>query len=136
VALEAGLDVILCIGETAGERDAGQLEAVLTRQLGGSLAGIDTSVMARIVLAYEPVWAIGTGRTAEPAQAQEAHALVRHHLRKMHGEASATTPILYGGSVDRKKAPALFAEPDIDGGLIGGASLKADEFLDIIKAAQ
>jgi len=135
-ALKAGLEAILCVGETSEERKAGRDEEVCSQQVSAGLAGLDEQSLSRVVIAYEPVWAIGTGVTAKPEEAQAMHAFIRGQLGKQFGEAAAARcPILYGGSVDREKAPALFAQSDIDGGLIGGASLKADEFLDIIKFA-
>jgi triosephosphate isomerase len=126
-ALAAGLDVIVCIGETLEERDAGKTLDVNRRQLHGSLPDAGTS--ANTVIAYEPVWAIGTGRTATPDQAQEVHAMIRAELAGRYGKAEADKfRILYGGSMNAKNAAELLAQPDIDGGLIGGASLKADDF--------
>jgi len=118
---KAGMTPILCVGETLEERDAGQTEAVVARQLGAV-------EFKDAVLAYEPVWAIGTGRNATPEQAQAVHAFLRRKV-------SSDTPILYGGSVKPQNAAAIFAMPDVDGGLIGGASLVAKDFLDIVKAA-
>lgn len=120
-AKKAGMTPILCVGETLAERDAGQTEAVVARQLGA----VD---FKGAVLAYEPVWAIGTGRNATPEQAQAVHAFLRKRV-------PAQTLILYGGSVKPQNAAAIFAMPDVDGGLIGGASLVAKDFLDILKAA-
>jgi triosephosphate isomerase len=117
---------ILCVGETLAERDAGKTEAVVDRQL---LAVAEKNSLENAVIAYEPVWAIGTGRNATPEQAQAVHAFLRKHV-------PAETPILYGGSVKPQNAAAIFAMPDVDGGLIGGASLVAKDFLDIVKAAQ
>lgn len=135
-ALAAGLQVILCVGETEAERDGGRMEAVFTRQVNDGMAGLKADDLPRVVLAYEPVWAIGTGRTAKPEEAQAAHVFLRGLVAKLFGEkAAGALPILYGGSVDREKAPALFAQADIDGGLIGGASLKPDDFLGIVQAA-
>jgi triosephosphate isomerase len=135
-ALAAGLTIILCIGETLAEREAERTEMVLDSQLSGSLAGITAPLLERMVLAYEPVWAIGTGRTATPDQAQEAHAFVRAHVAKMCGEESARRlPIQYGGSVKPENAASLLSQPDVDGALVGGASLHADQFLAIVKAA-
>jgi triosephosphate isomerase len=136
-ALAAGLRVILCIGETLEEREAGDTNEVLNAQLTGSLAGLAAADLARVVIAYEPVWAIGTGKNASPAQAQEAHAFVRTWVgNHFPGEETAgRLPILYGGSVKANNAGDLFAQPDVDGGLIGGASLNASEFLTIIRAA-
>lgn len=135
-ALAAGLKVILCIGETLAERDADRTKAVLEAQLTGSLLNLDASQMAKIVLAYEPVWAIGTGRNAEPAQAQEEHVFIRTRISAMLGADAAQKVIIqYGGSVKPQNAAALLAQPDIDGALVGGASLKADDFLAILAAA-
>lgn len=131
-AQRAGLDVVLCIGETQAERDAGETAAVNARQLDAALDGIST--LDGIVIAYEPVWAIGTGLTATPAMAQDAHAQVRRWLRARFGAPADTAVVLYGGSVKRHNAAELFAQPDIDGGLIGGASLDADHFGDICAA--
>jgi len=135
-ALAAGLCPILCIGESLEERDAGRLESVLTGQLEGSLAGIDAAQLAGIVLAYEPVWAIGTGRTASPEQAQEAHAYVRSVLARLFGdEAAAAVRIQYGGSAKPDNAGELIAQPDIDGFLVGGASLDPESFAAIVRSA-
>jgi triosephosphate isomerase len=135
-ALAAGLNVILCVGEKLEERTAGQTDAVNERQLRAGLAGVSAEQLTRVVVAYEPVWAIGTGKTATPADAQDAHAKIRGVLGAMFSPAAAAaTVIQYGGSVKAANAAELFAQPDIDGGLIGGASLKADEFLAIVKAA-
>lgn len=131
-AQRAGLDVVLCIGETQAERDAGETAAVNARQLEAALEGIST--LDGIVIAYEPVWAIGTGLTATPALAQAAHAQVRAWLRDRFGSQADDTVLLYGGSVKRHNAAELFAQPDIDGGLIGGASLDAAHFGDICAA--
>ncbi len=135
-ALAAGLHVILCLGETLDERNGHRTEAVLDAQLTGSLAGLDAAGLRRVVLAYEPVWAIGTGVNATPEQAQQAHAYIRGRIAKRFGEEAARTlPIQYGGSVKPDNAAALMHQPDVDGGLIGGASLKADQFLTIVRAA-
>jgi triosephosphate isomerase (TIM) len=125
-ALAAGITPILCVGETLEEREAGRTEEVVGRQLGTILKNID---FGDAVLAYEPVWAIGTGRNATPEQAQAVHAFLRARL-------SPGVRILYGGSVKAGNAAAIFAMPDVDGGLIGGASLVAKEFLEIVRAAQ
>ncbi|MGC9162322.1 MAG: triose-phosphate isomerase [Thiomonas sp.] len=132
--LEAGMTPIVCVGETLQQREAGETSAAVLRQLQAvtHLLGEQTR---RIVVAYEPVWAIGTGRTATPEQAQEVHAVLRAHLRSVHPEAGDVR-ILYGGSVKPDNAAVLFSQPDIDGGLIGGASLKAADFLAIIAAAR
>jgi triosephosphate isomerase len=134
-ALDAGLQVILCIGETLQERQNNQMEAVFTRQVGGSLAGIAAEQMAKVVLAYEPVWAIGTGHNATPEQAQAAHHWIREHLKTLWSPAVAQAMIIqYGGSVKPENAASLLKQPDVDGALIGGASLKADQFLAIVAA--
>ena len=135
-ALAAGLHVILCLGETLDERKTNNTEAVLDSQLAGSLAGLDAAGLRRMVLAYEPVWAIGTGVNATPEQAQQAHAYIRRRIGERFGEEAARSlPIQYGGSVKPENAAALLHEPDVDGGLIGGASLKADQFVAIVRAA-
>jgi triosephosphate isomerase len=134
--LAAGLQVILCLGETLDERRSNRTEAVLETQLHGSLAGLDSAKMAQVVLAYEPVWAIGTGQNATPEQAQQAHAFIRDRIAEKFGEETASKlPIQYGGSVKPDNAATLLHQPDVDGGLIGGASLKADDFLAIVRAA-
>ncbi len=136
-ALAHGLLPIVCIGETLEQRESGVTESVIDTQLRGALDGITDVDMARIVLAYEPVWAIGTGRTATPEQAQEVHVFIRTQLAALFGAATAdATVIQYGGSVKADNAAELFAQPDVDGGLIGGASLKAPQFVDIIRAAE
>jgi triosephosphate isomerase len=135
-ALAAGLHAILCLGETLEERKAGQTEEVLRALLAGSLAGLDRSRMARVVLAYEPVWAIGTGHSATPDQAQQVHAFLRQWIRETFGEQTAAAlPIMDGGSVMPDNAAALLRQPDVDGALVGGASLNADHFLAIVRAA-
>jgi triosephosphate isomerase len=135
-ALAAGLEVILCLGETLEERQANRTETVLHTQLTGSLAGLEATALRRVVLAYEPVWAIGTGQNATPQQAQQAHAFIRGQIRQRFGEeAAASLPIQYGGSVKPDNAASLFGQADVDGGLIGGASLNADQFLAIVRAA-
>jgi triosephosphate isomerase len=131
-----GLVPVLCVGETLGQREKDETEAVLARQLGAVLDLCGAASLARAVLAYEPVWAIGTGRTATPQQAQHAHAFLRHQVASRDARIAAALRVLYGGSVNAGNADTLFAEPDVDGGLIGGASLKADEFLAICAAAQ
>jgi triosephosphate isomerase len=135
--LAAGLGAIVCIGESLAERDAGTTLAVIDDQLTGALAGIAAPDAAKLVLAYEPVWAIGTGRTATPAQAQEAHAHIRKRLAERLGaEAADAIRIQYGGSVKPSNAAQLLAEADIDGALVGGASLEAADFIAIVKAAK
>ena len=134
-AQSAGLTPVLCVGETLEERDAGRTEAVVARQLDAVLEGSGAEAMTRAVLAYEPVWAIGTGRTASPEQAQAVHGFLRARLASRDAEAARGLRMLYGGSVKAGNASAIFAMPDVDGGLIGGASLVAGEFLDIARAA-
>jgi len=133
-ALAAGLEPILCVGESEGARDAGETETVLERQLQSDLAGLDPAQVAEIVVAYEPIWAIGTGRTATSEQAQKACAFIRDVLR-MRGGAGEQVRILYGGSVKPANAAELLALPDVDGALVGGASLDAEEFAAIVEAA-
>lgn len=134
--LKAGLTPILCIGETLEQRDAGQLETVCRTQLKGGLASLASGDAAKIVVAYEPVWAIGTGRTATPAQAQEAHAFVRSVLVEVFGaEGAQQVRIQYGGSMKADNAAELMAQPDVDGGLVGGAALDPDSFFRIVEAA-
>ena len=135
-ALRHGLVPILCVGETLDEREAGEEEAVVRRQLGGALGGVTLDDGAALVVAYEPVWAIGTGRTASPEQAQAMHAFIREDLSKRFGNDGRAVEILYGGSVKPDNAADLFAQPDIDGGLIGGASLDAGSFAAIVAAAR
>jgi len=135
--LAAGLGAIICVGESLAERDAGRTLSVVDDQLAGALAGIDAAASAKLVIAYEPVWAIGTGRTATPAQAQEVHAHIRKQLAAGLGaEAAGAIRIQYGGSVKPSNASALMAEADIDGALVGGASLEPSDFIAIVKAAR
>jgi len=133
-ALSAGLEPILCVGESEEARDAGQTEAVLERQLQADLAAVESTKLAEVVVAYEPIWAIGTGRTASPEQAQEACAFIRDVLRE-RGAAADAVRILYGGSVKSANAAELMQQPDIDGALVGGASLDPEEFAAIVEAA-
>jgi triosephosphate isomerase len=134
-ALAAGLEVILCVGETLEERQADRTEAVLERQLAEGLAEVKAESLSRLVVAYEPVWAIGTGQNATPDQAQQAHAFIRDQIRGMFGEESARTlPIQYGGSVKPDNAASLLRQTDVDGALVGGASLQAEQFLAIVRA--
>jgi triosephosphate isomerase len=130
----ASLKPIVCIGETLAEREAGQMQKILETQVRGSLAGLNKEQMAETIVAYEPVWAIGTGKTATTAQAQEAHAFIRGVLGKMFDEAVARrVRIQYGGSVKPSNARELMSQTDVDGALVGGASLEARSFADIIK---
>jgi triosephosphate isomerase len=135
-ALNAGLTAILCVGETWEERETNRTEAVLQTQLTGCLAGVTATSLVNVVLAYEPVWAIGTGRIATPEQAQQAQAFLRHRIGQMCGEeASQRLPILYGGSAKPDNVATLLSQPDVDGALVGGASLQADLFLAIVRFA-
>jgi triosephosphate isomerase len=135
-ALAAGLEPILCIGESEEARDAGQTEAVLESQLEADLAAVEPADLSRVVVAYEPIWAIGTGRTATPEQAEEAIAFIRDVLRQVGGGAAAEEArILYGGSVKPGNAAELLAPEEIDGALVGGASLDAEDFAAIVEAA-
>ena len=133
--LEVGLTPLLCVGETLEEREAQQTEAVIGRQLDAVIAMHGIAGFARAILAYEPVWAIGTGRTASPEQAQAVHAFLRGRIHAQDAKMAGHLRILYGGSVKAGNAAELFAMPDVDGGLVGGASLSADEFQQICAAA-
>ena len=136
-AHEATLRPIVCVGETLEQRDAGQVEQVLGTQLRGSLAGLDAKELQETTVAYEPVWAIGTGRNATPAQAQAAHEFIRRVLAEMSDQSTADKiRIQYGGSVKPANARDLMTQPDIDGALVGGASLEARSFAEIINAAR
>ena len=134
-ARKAGLIPILCVGETLHQREAGQTEWALQRQIDPVFAAAGPFAFERALLAYEPVWAIGTGRTATPAQAQEVHAYLRGEARARDARIAGSLAILYGGSVKPANAAELFSQPDVDGGLIGGASLVAADFLAIVAAA-
>ena len=134
-ALKAGLVPVVCVGETLEQREAGQTNEIVGGQLDVVLAALSVEEVARIVVAYEPVWAIGTGKTATPEMAQEVHAMLRARLGAKSAEAAAKVRVLYGGSMKPDNAEQLLAMADIDGGLIGGAALKAADFLAIIKAA-
>jgi triosephosphate isomerase len=134
-ALTAGLTVILCVGETLEERDGGRTEAVLDAQITAGLEAVTAGMLRKAVLAYEPVWAIGTGRHATPEQAQEAQAFLRRRVGQLCGdEAAQGLRIQYGGSVTPENAAALMVQPDVDGALVGGASLSAEKFLAIVRA--
>ncbi len=136
-ALECGLLPIVCVGETLEQRKSGHTEEVVGGQVRGALSGISSMEMNGMILAYEPVWAIGTGLTATPVQAQDVHAFIRLLLTEMYSpEVAAQVMIQYGGSMKPENAFELLSQPDIDGGLIGGASLKADQFFAIVDAAE
>jgi triosephosphate isomerase len=134
-ALAAGLQPILCVGESDEQREANETEDVLRRQLEADLTGVDTAVLAEVVIAYEPIWAIGTGKTASPEQAQESCAFARAVVAERDAGAAAAIRVLYGGSMKSANAEELIAQPDIDGGLIGGASLDPEDFAAIVAAA-
>ena len=134
-AKAAGVVPVLCIGETLEEREAGQTEARLAEQLDAVFDAAGPQALGDAIVAYEPVWAIGTGKTASPAQAQEVHAFIRGQAAKRDASIAGSLPILYGGSVKADNAAELFAQPDVDGGLVGGASLLANKFNGIIAAA-
>jgi triosephosphate isomerase (TIM) len=135
-ALAAGLDPVLCVGESEAERDEGQTEARLRTQLEGALTGLDGSRALQLTVAYEPVWAIGTGKTATPELAQKAHAFIRSVLAELFGEdAALAIRLLYGGSVKPENAAELIGQADIDGALVGGASLDPQSFAGIVRAA-
>jgi triosephosphate isomerase len=133
--IESGLTPILCVGETLAEREAGSTEAVIDEQMDAVFNAVGIDGFAMAVVAYEPVWAIGTGMTASPEQAQDVHRHIRSRMEAQNKDIAEATLILYGGSVKSDNAAGLFSMPDIDGGLIGGASLKADDFLAIANAA-
>jgi triosephosphate isomerase len=132
---KAGLTPILCVGETLEQREAGKVEVVIAEQLDAVLEAAGIEAFDNMVVAYEPVWAIGTGKTATPEQAQEVHALIRARIASKSGSAADALRILYGGSVKPDNAATLFSQTDIDGGLIGGAALDAESFLAICEAA-
>ncbi|MCP2072874.1 UNVERIFIED_ORG: triosephosphate isomerase [Pseudomonas lini] len=135
-ALKSGLEPVLCVGETLAQRNAGQTNAVIFEQLQSVLDRVGVSRLQDGVIAYEPVWAIGTGQTASPAQAQAVHLAIREYIRELDSQTADDVQILYGGSVKADNALSLFSEPDIDGGLIGGASLEADSFSAICLSAK
>ena len=135
VALDAGLEPILCVGESLTQRESGETEALLTRQVAADLANVPDDRLAGVVIAYEPIWAIGTGRTATTEQAEEAIALIRGLIESRSVEAAAAIRILYGGSVKPENAEELVSQPDVDGALVGGASLDPEDFAAIVAAA-
>lgn len=134
-ALRSGLTPIVCVGESLSERESGRTDAVVERQIDSVLAVLETDAIDKIVVAYEPVWAIGTGKTATPQMAQEVHAMLRARMVRKNPQAGEKVQILYGGSMKPDNAKDLLAMRDVDGGLIGGASLKAEDFLAIVRAA-
>lgn len=134
-ALQQGLTPVICVGETWSQRTDGQTQQVVEQQLDAAVSALESNGKASLVVAYEPVWAIGTGRSATPEQAQEVHAAIRTRLAVHSNDLAANTRILYGGSVKPETAEELFDKPDIDGALVGGASLIADDFLAIVRAA-
>ncbi|MCX8738173.1 triose-phosphate isomerase [Gilliamella sp. B2824] len=136
VLKDAGLVPVLCIGETESENEAGQTQAVCARQIDVVIKALGVQAFNGAVIAYEPVWAIGTGKSATPAQAQAVHKFIREHIAKQDVNVAEQVIIQYGGSVNDKNAAELFTQPDIDGALVGGASLKADAFAAIVKAAE
>ncbi|MFC6668939.1 triose-phosphate isomerase [Marinobacterium aestuariivivens] len=134
-AKDAGLVPVLCVGETLAERQAGETEGVVARQVQAVIDALGIAALTDSIIAYEPVWAIGTGETASPEQAQAVHAFIRRLLAEQSEAVAASTPLLYGGSVKADNAATLFAQPDVDGGLVGGAALDADAFALIYQAA-
>ncbi len=135
IALNNGLLPIFCVGETLKEREAGHSQKVVSGQLLSGMAGLSVEYMKNLTVAYEPVWAIGTGKTATPEMAQDMHKFIRENLAKIEPAIANSTPILYGGSVKADNAAGLLSQPDIDGALVGGESLSADSFMKIIEAA-
>lgn len=134
-AKSAGIVPVFCVGETLAQREAGETETVIRAQLAALTSSAGVSALEGAIVAYEPVWAIGTGKTASPEQAQAVHAFIRGEIAALDGRIAASLPILYGGSVKADNAPSLFSQPDVDGGLVGGASLVAQDFLGIAAAA-
>ena len=132
-AARAGLTPMLCVGEKLDQRERGETEAVVIRQLRAGTAALEPAAVATMLIAYEPVWAIGTGRNATPEDASRVHAVLRQNLREIVGDRASRIPILYGGSVNRGNAGALLAAPDVDGLLVGGASLEAGEWSTIVR---
>lgn len=135
LGLASNLIPIVCVGETLGERESGRTQEVVASQVSGSLAGLNAGQMEKTVIAYEPVWAIGTGKVATPQQAEEVHAQIRTQLRSLHGAIADRVIIQYGGSVKPDNAKELMHQPNIDGALVGGASLKVGDFLGIIEGS-
>ncbi len=135
-AQEAGLIPVLCVGETEQEREQGNTESVISAQIDAVINKLGVASLKESVIAYEPVWAIGTGKTATPEQAQTTHRFIREKIAKLDGELANSLTLLYGGSVNESNSELLFAQPDIDGGLIGGASLKPQSFIAICESAK
>lgn len=133
--VRAGLTPMICVGETLAQREAGETLDVVKRQLRAAFAGVETASVATAMIAYEPVWAIGTGKTATPADAGQVHVVIRAELRAIAGERGAAAPILYGGSVNRSNVSSLLAVDEVDGVLVGGASLDAEQWLAIVRAS-
>ncbi len=137
LALEQGMEVILCIGETLEQRESGKLKDVVVRQIDSGLSGLDEKALGRVTIAYEPVWAIGTGKTATPDDAEQAHRIVREQIGELYSaQAAENIVIQYGGSVKPNNVKGLMAEADIDGALVGGAALKASDFVPIVRFDQ
>lgn len=134
-AFRAGLTPTVCVGETLAQREAGETLAVVKRQLRAALSGVEAAVLVTAIIAYEPVWAIGTGKTATPADASEVHVAIRAELKAIAGERGAVIPILYGGSVNRTNVESLLAADEVDGVLVGGASLDAEQWLTIVRSS-
>lgn len=134
-AFRAGLTPTVCVGETLAQREATETISVVTRQLRAALAGVGAAALVTVIVAYEPVWAIGTGKTATPADASEVHVAIRAELRAIAGERGAVIPILYGGSVNRTNVDSLLAATEVDGVLVGGASLDAEQWLAIVRSS-
>lgn len=133
-AVKAGITAVICVGETLAQREAGETVTVVLRQLRAAVAGIEPAAIATSMIAYEPVWAIGTGKTATPQDAQEVHAALRAELVTLTGERGGAVPILYGGSVNRSNVDALLAGEDVDGVLVGGASLDPESWMAIVRS--
>ena len=134
-AFRAGLTPTICVGETLAQRDAGETIVVVKRQLRAALVGVEVAALVTAIVAYEPVWAIGTGKTATPADASEVHVAIRAELKAIAGERGAVIPILYGGSVNKSNVETLLAAAEVDGVLVGGASLDAEQWLAIVRAS-
>ncbi len=136
-ALENGLNPIVCVGESLEEREANITSKIVSRQISGALDGLDAAEAAKLIIAYEPIWAIGTGKTATPEQAQEVHKIIRDLIRSLYNDQVADGMVIqYGGSVKPENAQILLSQPDVDGALVGGACLKADSFSEIIHIAE